>query len=171
MTIAPAAPGQLDELVRLARHLFDITFSPTNDPVVMEEYMREAFTPVRIREEYDEPGSLFLVAWEGASMVGYARLRRNAEADHLLGPSNIELQRFYLDPSVQGKGLAVQLFNECLKYCTGLDWMWLGVWEHNPKAIRFYEKCGFEKFGEHVFAMGFEDQTDWLMRKRLKHQD
>ena len=25
--------------------------------------------------------------------------------------------------------------------------LWLGVWEENPRALRFYEKHGFERVG------------------------
>ncbi len=169
MTVTLVRPDQLDELLHFARWIFDVTFSPSNDPVVMADYMREAFTPERIRAEVAETGSAYLVACEEGKIIGYARLRVNHEVDHLTGTSNIELQRFYLDPACHGKGHASRLLDGCLAHCPDVEWLWLGVWEHNLKAIRFYEKMGFEKFGEHVFGMGFEDQTDWLMRKRLKH--
>lgn len=167
MTVRPARPEDLSRLLPFARRIFDLTFSPTNDALVMKEYMDKAFTPERISEEYAEPDSLYLIAWEGDDIMGYARLRRNSEVDDQLGTSHFELQRFYLDPAVQGRGHAAVLFHHCLLHCKEVRWLWLGVWEHNPRAIRFYEKNGFEKFGEHVFRMGDEDQIDWLMRKRL----
>ena len=49
----------------------------------------------------------------------------------------------------------------------GFDWVWLGVWEHNHRAHAFYRKWGFERFGEHVFFVGLDAQTDWWMRRRL----
>ena len=33
----------------------------------------------------------------------------------------------------------------------GYKKVWLGVWENNFKAIRFYKKYGFKKFGQHSF--------------------
>jgi ribosomal protein S18 acetylase RimI-like enzyme len=48
-----------------------------------------------------------------------------------------------------------------------VDWIWLGVWEKNPKAQKFYEQWGFERFSEHIFQMGEESQTDWLMKKKI----
>jgi diamine N-acetyltransferase len=58
----------------------------------------------------------------------------------------------------------------CLDYIQqqGCDTVWLGVWEHNPRAIAFYEKWGFEKFGAHDFLLGTDLQTDILMKKKLK---
>jgi ribosomal protein S18 acetylase RimI-like enzyme len=46
--------------------------------------------------------------------------------------------------------------------------MWLGVWEKNLAAIRFYERNGFYKIDEHIFRLGDEDQTDHLMLKEFR---
>ncbi|MEY3918157.1 MAG: Protease synthase and sporulation negative regulatory protein 1, partial [Bacteroidota bacterium] len=46
-------------------------------------------------------------------------------------------------------------------------YIWLGVWEHNPRAIRFYEKQGFVKFDQHIFQLGDDEQTDILMKLSL----
>jgi len=47
------------------------------------------------------------------------------------------------------------------------DVMWLGVWEFNPRAQRFYEKNGFRIVGKHVFQLGTDPQTDLLMQKEI----
>ena len=45
--------------------------------------------------------------------------------------------------------------------------VWLGVWEENVKAQRFYRRWGFEKVGSHEFTMGGTTQTDFVMVKWL----
>ena len=45
----------------------------------------------------------------------------------------------------------------------GRETLWLGVWEHNARAIRFYEKCGFRDAGSHPFLLGNDLQTDRIM--------
>ena len=40
---------------------------------------------------------------------------------------------------------------------------WLGVWENNFRAIKFYRKYGFKKFGQHSFLLGKDLQTDYLL--------
>jgi ribosomal protein S18 acetylase RimI-like enzyme len=47
------------------------------------------------------------------------------------------------------------------------DYVWLGVWEHNPRAIAFYRKFGFEVVGEHAFMLGQELQRDLIMTARV----
>jgi ribosomal protein S18 acetylase RimI-like enzyme len=57
----------------------------------------------------------------------------------------------------------------CLNFAkdAGHKVAWLGVWEHNPRAIAFYEKWGFKQFGTHPFLLGKDLQTDILMKKEL----
>lgn len=135
----------------------------------MAVYMDRAFSFNQFEMEFREPDSCFLIAEKDSKIIAYARIRKNTESDHLMTGSNLELQRFYLAKHVQGTGLADDLMNACLELVKDVDWLWLGVWENNPRAIRFYEKYGFEKFGTHTFRMGEDDQIDFLMRKRIIH--
>jgi ribosomal protein S18 acetylase RimI-like enzyme len=41
--------------------------------------------------------------------------------------------------------------------------IWLGVWEHNPRAIAFYAKVGFSDVGAADFFVGSDRQTDRVM--------
>lgn len=47
------------------------------------------------------------------------------------------------------------------------EYIWLGVWEENPRAIRFYEKNGFLEFDKHIFKLGDDEQTDIMMKLEL----
>ena len=47
----------------------------------------------------------------------------------------------------------------------GFEVLWLGVWEHNEKALNFYKKMGFVIFDEHIFKLGDDEQRDYLMRE------
>ncbi|MBU2267899.1 MAG: GNAT family N-acetyltransferase, partial [Bacteroidetes bacterium] len=64
------------------------------------------------------------------------------------------------------KGLGAIVLNEVKMRAIQKDkiYIWLGVWEHNIKAIKFYQKQGFEKFDEHVYPIGDDPQTDWMMK-------
>ena len=165
--IRQAERRDLSRLVVVARDFFDSAFSANNDPKVMADYMDRAFSEEQFLKEFEESHSLFLLAETANEILAYARIRSSTEVDQLLDGSSLELQRFYLNPETHGTGLANQLMEVCLSHCQHVDWLWLGVWEKNPRAIRFYARHGFEKFGSHTFRMGDEDQVDWLMRKRI----
>jgi ribosomal protein S18 acetylase RimI-like enzyme len=82
---------------------------------------------------------------------------------------DMEIARIYAVSSSIGKGVGSQLMTECLRAARerGKQLVWLGVWEKNERAIQFYTRWGFEKFGEHVFMLGNDAQTDFLMKKLL----
>ncbi len=46
-------------------------------------------------------------------------------------------------------------------------YVWLGVWEENPRAISFYKKNGFVEFDKHIFKLGDDEQTDIMMKLML----
>ena len=64
------------------------------------------------------------------------------------------------------------LIRENIEYAAKnkFDTIWLGVWEHNQKAIEFYKKWGFEVFGKYIFVLGNDPQNDLLMKKEIKHE-
>jgi ribosomal protein S18 acetylase RimI-like enzyme len=162
----------LDNLLALAIKIFIEAFESQNNPDDFKSYTDEAFNKEKFTEEFYEEGSQFFEVFDDENLIGYARLRENNEVDHYLGKNHIELQRIYIDSPYHGRGMANQLLNACEEHAllSGKEWIWLGVWEHNPKAQQFYRKHGYEKFSEHKFMVGQDEQTDWLMRKKLINQ-
>jgi ribosomal protein S18 acetylase RimI-like enzyme len=61
------------------------------------------------------------------------------------------------------------LFDKALQIAQSYSktYLWLGVWEENTKAIAFYKKNGFVVFDTHIFRLGEEVQTDYLMKKQI----
>jgi ribosomal protein S18 acetylase RimI-like enzyme len=73
---------------------------------------------------------------------------------------------FHAPYSAQGQAIGQSLLDHAKQLAKeqNAHFLWLGVWEHNPGAIRFYERNGFQKFGEHPFILGKDVQNDFLMR-------
>jgi diamine N-acetyltransferase len=153
----------------LAIRVFSETFASDNNPDDFKAYVDEAFSIAKIESEFSESGSQFFVSVQDNTLSGYARVRENPEVNHILGHNHLELQRLYVASPWQGKGAAGKLMEACEAFALQgkKDWLWLGVWEFNPKGQHFYIKHGFEKFSEHTFVLGTDPQTDWLMRKPL----
>jgi ribosomal protein S18 acetylase RimI-like enzyme len=109
------------------------------------------------------------IALDNNKIVGFVRLRETDEVQDYLGDNVVELQRLYILTQAQGKSIGDKLMNRAFAYATEqkYNWMWLGVWEHNLGAQKFYMKYGFEKFSEHTFWMGDDPQVDWLLKKKL----
>lgn len=171
MTIRELTPSDIPELRALAIKIFRDTFTATNTPEAMDGYISADYKVENFEREFTEVGQrYFFVCDDSGKAIAYLRLRRNTEADHLLGTNNIELQRIYVDHAYHGQKIADKLMQLAIDIAieNKHEWIWLGVWEHNPRAQKFYIKWGFEKFSEHDFYMGEERQTDWLMKKSLK---
>ena len=106
--------------------------------------------------------------YQSGLLVGYANLRRRQHSD--LGPRPaMEIGRIYIVRDKIGQGAGHALMTQCLVTARQKDAevVWLGVWEKNVRAIRFYQKWEFEKFGEHIFILGKDVQNDWLMKKEI----
>lgn len=169
-----AGPGDVPLLVSLGTRTFQAAFGPHNDPQDMEAYLSKAFSPEGIAAEVADPDSLFLLAHDPAfhpeHPVGYAKLaRRSRTPPGVRGERPVELARFYLEPDAIGYGYGAALMRVCLEEaCRAChDVAWLGVWEHNHRALRFYERCGFRAAGRTKFVLGRDVQFDIVMVRQI----
>lgn len=169
ITIRQGQPADSALLCALAAKTFYDAFAPFNTAENMQQYMSQHFTEQQFAKEIGEAGSRFFIAFDGEVPAGYARVRPGEILPALNGRKAMEIERIYADSAYHGKAVGPKLLHTCIDHAVaqGVQTIWLGVWEHNPRAIAFYTKHGFEKFGEHAFVVGTDAQTDWLMKKEL----
>ena len=154
----------------LSRKTFYDSFAAFNTEENMRMYMDQQFTREMQMAEVGAPGRTFILAYMGEEPVGYASMRITPEKPAgLAGEKAIEIVQIYAVAQQIGKGVGPALMQACIDLAReqGYEWVWLGVWEHNERAQAFYAKWGFERFGEHIFIVGLDAQTDWWMRKKL----
>lgn len=157
-------------LVTLGIQTFRETFEDVNTPENMRLYFEATFNHEKIRNEIVEPGALFFLAEINNFPVGFAKVRASEKPEGLNSTTSaLELERLYAIKQFIGKGIGQLLMQKCVDHGKqlGFETLWLGVWEHNVRAISFYEKWGFETFGDHVFMLGHDAQTDLLMKKSI----
>ena len=142
---------------------------PKNAPDDLAHYMRQAFNLEQTTGELADPKSIFLIAEIDGEPAGYAKLIFDTTEPEIVAEWPVELNRLYSHQKFLGQGVGQALMDACLTRAVeaGRDVMWLGVWEFNPRAQRFYEKNGFRFVGKHTFQLGSDPQTDLLMQKRL----
>lgn len=153
----------------LSRQTFYETFAAQNTKSDMEKFMVEQFSRELLMEQVSEPGNIFLIAFVDDQPAGYARLKDSENPATLGNADALEISRIYVTNTAIGTGIGKALMQECIRVAIkrNKEMIWLGVWEHNTRAISFYEKFGFSKFATHVFLLGNDPQTDWLMKKDL----
>lgn len=142
---------------------------PKNAPDDLNHYMRQAFNQEQITAELADDHNIFLIAEIDGDAAGYAKIIIDNIEPGISAERPVELQRLYSHQKHLGQGVGQTLMDACFDRAReeGRDVMWLGVWEYNPRAQRFYEKNGFRVVGSHVFQLGKDAQTDLLMQKEL----
>jgi RimJ/RimL family protein N-acetyltransferase len=171
--IRPASSRDAHRLSAFARRMFQETFAAQNTPEDMNVYLSSAFNDARQLSEIEDTDTITLLAENGATLVGYAQLRRSEPPRCVPDRHAIELVRFYVDRALHGRGLAHRLMQATLEAASArAGTMWLGVWERNARAIAFYEKWDFVDVGSHAFVLGSDRQTDRIMwRTALKQMN
>lgn len=169
MTIRRGTAADASTLAALARDTFFDTFAPTNDAADMALHLERAYGVAQQSAELTDPAVITLLVEEAGQAVAYAQLRTGHVPDCVTAARPIELWRFYVTRDWHGRGIAQALMERVVAEAREADagTLWLGVWEHNLRALAFYGKCGFADVGEHVFLFGTDPQTDRVMARPL----
>ena len=157
---------ELDQLVQISKTTFIDAFETHNAPEDFKSYIELAFGTTTLASELRNPHSSFYFVYWDKNLVGYFKLNMNDAQSDLKQKDSLELERIYILNNFQGKGLGEMILDKVKKLAaqTTKTFLWLGVWEQNVGAIKFYEKNGFVKFGRHPYYIGRDRQMDWLMR-------
>ena len=162
---APTA-ADVTALARLKADTFIESFSDGNDPAQLAAHVARRFADDVIAEELADPRVATSWVVDDGVPVGYVRLNF-ADAQTVEGLTDgAEIEQIYVRASHHGRGIGGRLLRHAIDVAgeRGSAFVWLGVWEHNAKAIAVYERHGFVVFGDHVFMFGDEPQRDLLMR-------
>lgn len=169
ITITVATVGDHEILRQIAEDTFTETYAGLNAKEDMERYIKMNFSVEKVKEELANVNSQFFLAFDSEGVIGYLKVNTGEAQTALQDPSALEIERIYVRARYHGKNVGKLFYEKAVTVARQMDKksIWLGVWEHNPKAIRFYEKNGFVTFDTHLFTLGKEEQTDLMMRKAL----
>ncbi len=165
VTIRLAKQNDAISLANYAEHTFRETFTPTNLTTNIDMHCLKNFTFEIQQQEILNSKIITLLAEVEGRLVGFAQLKLESSVNSIKAHRPSELYRLYVSKEQQGSGLAHKIIREVLLTASNAnsDYIWLGVWERNPKAITFYQKYGFNVVGEHVFKLGLDPQCDLIM--------
>jgi len=160
----------VDKLQSLSKQTFFETFSSGNTEENIQKYLDEAFSVNRLTDELNDNNAAFYFAILEDQVIGYLKLNFGPSQTELQNDKAVEIERIYVLQAFQGKSVGQALFGKAIEIARekGADYVWLGVWEENLKAINFYKKNGFVVFDKHLFKLGNDEQTDLMMKLELK---
>lgn len=161
--------SELELLREVSIKTFVDAFSDQNTPSDMEMYLEDSRNMDQVIKEFNDPNVALFFSCQADDITGFMKINMDGAQTENLEESSVELERIYLLESYQGQGIGQLMMEhfEDFGRKLGVEVGWLGVWEHNPRAIAFYERQGYRVFDEHDYPLGTDIQRDLLMKKRL----
>lgn len=161
--------NEIEQLQIIGKQTFFETFAEGNSEENMKKYLEESFTNELLKTELTNPNSEFYFARMDNNVIGYLKINFGNAQTELKNNKAIEIERIYVLKEFHGKNAGQVLFEKAFEIAKQLnaDYLWLGVWEENPRAINFYKKNGFVEFDKHVFKLGDDEQTDIMMKLQI----
>jgi len=169
INIFPCKADQLNLLRDISIETYRDTFQESNSEALMQEYLGEALNIEKLTLEFQTPGSSFYFIYLNDEVAGFLKVNVDTAQSDDIASNSLEVERIYIRQQYLRQGLgnvliqfAFDLAHQCHKSA-----VWLGVWEHNTRALAFYKSHGFYQVGEHPFDMAGDIQTDLVLQKDL----
>lgn len=169
ITIRKGTLSDIDLLKSISRQTFIETFSAGNTEENMTKYVEEELSTEKLTAELSNSNAEFYFATLEGKIIGYLKLNFGESQTELQDHNALEIERIYVLKEFIGKNVGQILYDKAIQIAKKekADFVWLGVWEENPRAINFYKKNGFVEFDKHIFKLGNDKQTDIMMKRNL----
>ena len=173
ITLKKVSIANVAQLQKIGMTTFSETFTEFNTPENLNKYLVESFSIEKLTSEINNTSSEFYLALDDVkddtNPIGYLKVNFGKSQTELKDSKSLEIERIYVLKEYQGKDVGQLLYQKALTIAkqSNVEYIWLGVWEKNVRAINFYKKNGFVTFDTHVFKLGDEQQTDFMMKLQL----
>jgi ribosomal protein S18 acetylase RimI-like enzyme len=171
ITVQKVTLNNIKQLQEIGRKTFYETFAGSNTEEDMQKYLDESFAETKLTEELTDQNSEFYFAKIEDKIIGYLKINFGASQTELKDNKALEIERIYVPKEYHGKKVGQILYDKAIEIANQnkSDYVWLGVWEENTRAINFYKKNGFIEFDKHIFKLGYDEQTDIMMKLKLNN--
>lgn len=135
-------------------------------PEIMQEYVAKSFSTEACRNELNDAQNIFYAVFYNNEPAGYYKIILNKPHPAVPLQPVTYMERLYLLQTFYDLKLGQQLTQHAidLSKAAGEKGMWLNVWKENERAIRFYQKQGFEIVGESEFVLTeTHANPNWVM--------
>lgn len=172
ITIRRITLSDVQVLAAMGRTTFFDTFTGTCTEADMQDFLEAYFNEAQVTKELSDENDYFFFAEVNGVPAGYLRFKEDYSGLPLMKQwKTMELKRIYVLEEYHGQGIAQKLMEFLIDWCIKEKYqaIYLGVWEHNIRAQKFYAKYGFENSGHtHDFPIGSTPQTDFWLWKFLE---
>jgi diamine N-acetyltransferase len=161
--------SDIEALQKIGKQTFFEAFSAGNTEENMSQYLEQGFAIEKLTTEINDPNTVFYFATRNDDVIGYLKLNFGQSQTELKDDRALEIERIYVLQQFYGAKIGQLLYEKAIEVAQQSEagYIWLGVWEENPRAIGFYKKNGFVEFDKHIFKLGNDEQTDIMMKRPL----
>lgn len=171
LTVRRAQVGDAPALAQLARQTFIDTYSDLNDPEDVRLHCEKNFSTALQADEISNPDYTVILIWQQQELIAFAQVVKRPLPDsaEVQVPNAVALFRYYVRKDWHGKGVAQILMQAAEQAARELaaSHLWLGMWEHNARALAFYQKVGFSHVGWMDYHFGGKVERDYVLLKGL----
>jgi ribosomal protein S18 acetylase RimI-like enzyme len=149
LSLVSPAPAESAEVAALLRRVFGWAYGAAIPPVVLERFLAAELSDSAVADDLQRSQVLYRAALVDGALAGISRLAVMPPPGGLPSAQAIELAKCYVLPEYHGMGVADALLRDAcdLARTAGYRWIWLCVWEQNPRAVAFYRRHGFRTVG------------------------
>jgi len=169
LQLVPVTLSEILDLQEISRQTFFDAFASVNEEEDMRHYLEVNLSIEQLTSELNQAATSFYFAKNSKEILAYLKLNEADVQTEKRDIPSMEIERIYVRKEFQNRGVGQFLLDHSIQITKDkqLKLIWLGVWEHNVSAIRFYERNRFQFFGKHAFMLGSDEQTDLLMERHL----
>jgi ribosomal protein S18 acetylase RimI-like enzyme len=159
-SIRKAGLEDLEFLQTIGRQTFSETFAAFNSAEDLAQYLEQSFATDKLSQELTNTDSSFYFAEENGHVVGYLKINVGQAQTELNDEHALEIERIYVLKQYHGKKVGQLLYEKAIQIALEMkkQYVWLGVWEENHRALQFYKKNGFVEFDKHIFKLGMKSR-------------
>lgn len=167
LLIRVATPEDAEFIALLGRITFTETFGHlfANHTSDLGAYLDHTFAVSKIRKSLGDPDNHYWLSLRDGLPVGYAKLKHPSPTPLLTGEEPAQLQKIYVLQEFLALGIGRLLLNTVLDHAarSGFHTIWLDVLKQNTRAIRFYQRHGFQPLGDDTYTIGAQTFQFHLM--------
>ncbi|MEY2685809.1 MAG: Protease synthase and sporulation negative regulatory protein 1 [Pseudomonadota bacterium] len=169
LTFRSATVLDAEPVAALAIQVFLDTYATEGVRPDLADEVFSAYGPDQFEQRLQEPGRTLVLATQGAGIVGFAEVLVADVPSPVAGCLGAELVRLYVQPRAQGRGLgrALMAHAEARARKAGASGLWLTAWEHNTRALGFYDHLGYVDVGPTAFVIQARSYVNRVLHKRL----
>jgi ribosomal protein S18 acetylase RimI-like enzyme len=166
ITIRPATATDAPTLAELGRRTFIDAFGHLYQPHDLETFLNATYRPDIQAQELATPGLQALLAEDGATALGYVTFGPCKLPVSPMPDGAMEIRRLYVAATHQGRGIGAVLMEQALTRINTHAPLYIGVWEENHGAQRFYARYGFAPAGAYHFYVGGHADNEIILKKQ-----